>query len=234
MFDITFGEFMLVGGVAIFFIGKQDLPKAFYFVGRYTGRMVGFIQGARVRAERFAAESELKQLHNEFRSGLRELDFVKSELAATISSRGMIGRGLGATTANVNRLAPSTSISSIDTANENYRADVSSASPVSNTGYFKQLTYPQSSSSPPLVSTPSAQSIGAVAEQEWMKQGIGFISRGEKEFHRKGSEKAGSILLSEIFQESLVHDQYDRVVAEQDAILQTRVNTILEKKVVEK
>lgn len=233
MFDVTFGEFMLVGAVGFFLIGKQDLPKAFHMAGKYTGRMVGFLQGARVRAERFAAESELKQLHNEFRSGLRELDLVKSELAVTMSSRGMIGRELGATTANVNRPQPQLqnntswyqpSTSSTDKAqHELKRSDVLSPS---NPEPFNVVQSPKSSS---ILSTPSAQTIGAVAEQEWMKQGIGFISRGEKEFHRKGSEKAGSIILSEVYEESLVHDQYDRVVAEQDTILQTKANAVFNK-----
>jgi Sec-independent protein translocase protein TatA len=104
MFDISSGEILVVGAVGIALTGKRDLPAACRFVGSQVGRVVGLLQGARAKADQFAHQHELKQLQNEFRSGLRELDQVKMELALAASTRGMIGRNLGATTASSHRI----------------------------------------------------------------------------------------------------------------------------------
>ena len=64
---------------------------------------MGLLQGAQIRANCFAGLNELRQLQNELRAGLRELDAVKAEIAIAASSRGTIGRQLGATVASANR-----------------------------------------------------------------------------------------------------------------------------------
>ncbi|EED92082.1 predicted protein [Thalassiosira pseudonana CCMP1335] len=105
MFDVSFGEVAVITGVGIVLIGRKDLPIAANTLGKQVGRIVGLLQGARMRADRFATDHQLKQLQNEFRSGLRELDAVKAEMAgAMLSSRGGgIGGGLGAMVPGVNR-----------------------------------------------------------------------------------------------------------------------------------
>ena len=103
MFDISWGELAVLGAVGVAVTGKRDLPKACRFVGQQLGRVVGLLQGARTRADRFAHHNELRALQNELRSGLRELDQVKTELAVAASSQGVMGRGLGALTRSANR-----------------------------------------------------------------------------------------------------------------------------------
>ncbi|HEX8418318.1 MAG TPA: Sec-independent protein translocase protein TatB [Methylobacterium sp.] len=39
MFDMSWGEVMLIGGVALIVIGPKDLPKALRTVGQITGKM---------------------------------------------------------------------------------------------------------------------------------------------------------------------------------------------------
>ena len=39
MFDMSWGEVMLIGGVALIVIGPKDLPKALRTVGQLTGKM---------------------------------------------------------------------------------------------------------------------------------------------------------------------------------------------------
>jgi Sec-independent protein translocase protein TatA len=112
MFDISWGEIFVVGAVGVALTGRRDLPAASRFVGSQLGRVVGLLQGARARADQFAHQNELKQLQNEFRSGLRELDQVKMELALAASSQGMIGRNLGATTSSANRVAATATVAS--------------------------------------------------------------------------------------------------------------------------
>ena len=106
MFDISWGEIAVLGAVGVAVTGKRDLPNACRFVGHQLGRVVGLMQGARARADRFAHHNELKALQNELRSGLRELDQVKTELAVAASSRGVMGNSLGAMTKSANRIKP--------------------------------------------------------------------------------------------------------------------------------
>ena len=81
MFDISWGETVVIIGISVAAIGRKDLPKASKFLGNKVGKVVGLLQGARARADLFAQSNELNALQNELRSGLRELDTVKGELA---------------------------------------------------------------------------------------------------------------------------------------------------------
>ncbi|GAX20705.1 hypothetical protein FisN_7Hh014 [Fistulifera solaris] len=223
MFDISWGEMGVIIGVTTFFIGKHDLPKAARYAGTYVGRFVGFVQGARARADRFAANHELKQLQNELRSGLRELDVVKSELATSLSSRGMMGRTLGSTVSGVNRTDNNT--------NSNALPQVplslpSAPSPLLST-QFTPSTTPQIASS--LSLPPQRQTMGAVAEEEWKRQGIDFVSRAERGTNsRLNVEKSGSATLAFLLKESLLFSQYDRMVQEQEQALQKRMTAMEE------
>lgn len=109
MLDISWGELLVVGMVGVAVTGRQDLPAVFRFAGTQLGRIVGLLQGARARVDQYAAQNELRQLQNELRSGLRELDQVRMELAVAASSQGMMGRTLGVTTPSANRVLSSAS-----------------------------------------------------------------------------------------------------------------------------
>ena len=73
MFDVSWGETFVLIGISFAAVGRKDLPKASKFLGTQVGRIVGLLQGARARADRFAQTNELHALQNELRSGLREL-----------------------------------------------------------------------------------------------------------------------------------------------------------------
>ena len=257
MFDVSWGELFIVTGVSIAVVGRKDLPKASYFLGSKIGQIVGFLQGARARADRFATNNELNALQNELRSGLRELDTVKGELAIAASSRGLIGRGLASTVSGRSSLIKNgadmgnqqTLASSLPQGNLNSSApQVPPTAMVSNVDYFeaaKQAGEANQSEGKPLDQLPPrSQSVAAVAEEEWEKQGIGFKSRAERgigghwgEIDSQSSSTgtgnvnlSGSSILSDLMQQSLIHDQYDRAVQEQDQILQSKINKIQTKK----
>jgi len=59
MFDMSWGEVMLIGGVALIVIGPKDLPKALRTVGQITGKM-----------RRMAGE-----FHSQFNEAIREAEF---------------------------------------------------------------------------------------------------------------------------------------------------------------
>ena len=258
MLDISWGETFVLTGVAIGLIGRKDLPAASRFLGTQVGRVVGFLQGARARADKFTTNSELRALQNELRSGLRELDAVKGELAVAASSGGLIGRGLGSTVRAANRITASPTTASSPLSAATPSAPVHQIKPtipsISGQDYLEaaRASSDESSSAEslslpsPVQLAPRTQSVAAVAEEEWEKQGIGFKSRAElgtgawaissslgsatstpgTGSNGGGGALGGSSILSDLIQQSLIYDQYDRAVQEQDAALRSKVNKI--------
>ena len=230
MLNVGWGETFIVIGAAMYFIGRKDLPRAARFAGTQTGRIVGLLQGARVRADRFAAQSELRQLQNELRSGLRELDAVRSEVAVAVSSQGMVGRGLGSTVPGANRQMVTTT-GSVGPPGGGVTSSLSAMSMTPTVTMDPAPATPQLSSTPipgtpvPAVMSqvrelaPRSQAVAAVAEEEWGKRGIGFQSRAERGL----GDANGSALLSNLYQQTLIHDQHDRVVLEQDEAIHARM-----------
>lgn len=227
MFDVSWGETFIVIGAALYITGRKDLPRAARFAGTQTGRVVGLLQGARVRADRFAAQSELRQLQNELRSGLRELDAVRSEVAVAVSSQGMVGRGLGSTVPGSNRQIESVSVGPGGglTSSLSAMSKIQSA----NTGPTPLASQASNATIPgaPVASVisqvrelaPRSQAVAAVAEEEWVKRGIGFQSRAERGL----GDANGSALLSNLYQQTLIYDQHDRAVQEQDEAIHARI-----------
>jgi len=262
MFDVSWGETFIITGLAFTLIGRKDLPKASHFLGRKIGQVVGLLQGARARADKFATNNELNALQNELRSGLRELDTVKGELAIAASSRGLIGRGLmsgvgrgegriqtgtgtGIQTGIVTSGRPShINATATATATKNSGISNQEIPSISGSEYLaaaREASEANVSSSsmsevnkPMEQLAPRTQSVAAVAEEEWGKQGIGFTSRAEMGTGQYWGQQAsssnngslnmsGSFVLSDIIQQGLIHDQYDRAVGEQDDILRSKV-----------
>ena len=254
-------------------------------LGRQVGRVVGVLQGARARADRFTADNELRQLQNELRSSLRELDTVRGELAVAATGSGLLGRGLGSMVPGANRAgagagAPtvsrptsgtsSTSSPSTCTTVPNNNMSGSAMSSAAPTGqdYLAAARSAEASASTsnaglggagpvaggnPLGLAPRSQSVAAVAEEEWVKQGIGFVSRAERGTgawegmmgsggvgagagggggnNASGQATAGgAVLLADVIQQSLIYDQHDRAVKEQEEALAQRAERIRREK----
>ncbi|KAL3767209.1 hypothetical protein ACHAWU_003300 [Discostella pseudostelligera] len=280
MFDISWGEMALLSSVGLLLIGRKDLPPACRALGQQVGRIVGLIQGARLRADRYASDHQLKQLQNEFRSGLRELDAVKAELAGSMMPRATSATGgaggnsnyyLGAmvsgvdrqhtrtttTTTTSNRMGsvpgaattaaatsipsflPSSTTSSIMGAE--YLAAAQQAEQLHGNGNNSTLSLATFTSL-----APRSQSVAAVAEEEWEKRGIGFRSIAEigaggsrnssstaVESRMDGSfggggvgGSGGAVILSNYLRQSLIYDQYERTIREQDEALRSRVEKV--------
>jgi Sec-independent protein translocase protein TatA len=237
MFDISWGEVFVVGAMGVALTGRRDLPAACRYAGTQVGRIVGLLQGARARADRFAGHNELSQLQNELRSGLRELDQVKTELALAASSQGVLGRTLGATTASANRVVNRTTTTTTASSSlPNLSQYVSTPVTRTNANLNMAMTSSQQQPSIPRSTLPPvAQTERAVMEDEWEKQGIGFRSRAEQGLWMgnsasEGAAKTGSELLENIIKQNLIFDQYDRVVAGQDAQMQERIDSFKEKR----
>lgn len=234
MFDVSSGELIVLAGVGIALIGRKDLPNMSRALGDKVGRIVGLLQGARARGAQFASNNELNSGLKELRTGLRELDAVKSELAIAASS-GMRGFGNTPPASADATMAPSIPQQFTPSASINNIS--SQIPPLRNTittgeEYLKAAAKASSCSEAalPLLSTnnlaPRSQSVAAIAEEEWVKKGIGFRARAEEVnwSSRGGPSTGGSALLNDIIQESLIHDQYDRVTAEQDEMLKSKIS----------
>lgn len=234
MFEVSWGELFVLGAVGVALTGRKDLPRVFRVAGTQVGRVVGLMQGARARADKFASEHELRQLQNELRSGLRELDQVKTELAVAASSRGMIGRSLGTTVTSANRTAQRVTSPLVG---ESLVAAGKTASTVQMPELVTDQMVDKIKHIPAHALAPEVQTIRATAEEEWEKQGIGFRSRAEQGLwlgngsshgvHGAGG-KTGSELLENIIKQNLIFDQYDRVVGEQEDAMQKRIDEIRE------
>mmetsp|Transcript_33330 Transcript_33330/g.49031 ORF Transcript_33330/g.49031 Transcript_33330/m.49031 type:complete len:273 (-) Transcript_33330:561-1379(-) len=254
MFDnVSWGELLVCSGLAVTFIGRKDLPGASRTLGNYVGRLVGMLQGGRQRIDKFASDNELKVLQNELRAGLREIDAVKSELAVA-STSGLIGRGLGSTLGRQSRTpmpgaanngagagnnVPLSGLSNGGGVNAgNFAAgEVSSHGNTAIVGESAPGALGTDQNKSPLLRMELAHrshAVAAVAEDEWEKKGIGFKSRAEMgtfggwaiDSGSSSGISGGAALMSDLIQESLIHDQHDRTVQEQDDMLRSRAKKV--------
>jgi len=261
-FDISWGEIAVLTGATLALVGRKDLPIVSRVFGQQLGRIVGLVHGARIRADRFASDHQLKRLQNEFKSGLRELDAVKAELAGSMMHRGG-GNNLGALVPGVDRRKDVSVDSSMIMMGGTAEAGVGVTADGSSTPPPSQLTASssmgadylaaarqaeeasqQSSSSGGAVVmaarlAPRSQSVAAVAEEEWEKRGIGFRSIAEGRMQQQqqndstmgvppgaGGGGGGAVILSNYLRQSLIYDQYERTVREQDEALRSRVEKV--------
>jgi len=282
MFDISWGEIAVLTSAGLILIGRKDLPIASHAIGQQIGRIVGLLQGARIRADRYANDHQLKQLQNEFKSGLRELDAVKAELAGTmLSTSSQVGGGsgnLGALVSSVDKKKSSKSINGGEIVGGSSMLASSGLQSTSNAVGRVNNTIPQLSNNMNNMGAeylaaaqqaesaqdntqhhiatqaaylaPRSQSVAAVAEEEWEKRGIGFKSiaesgGGQIDTHDVHSSSAmgesgsvgsggGATILSNYIRQSLIYDQYERTVREQDEALRSRVDKVRNERIMNK
>ena len=254
MFDISWGEIAVISAVGLALLGRKDLPPASHSFGYQVGRIVGLLRGARIRADRYATDHQLRQLQNEFKSGLRELDAVKAELAGSMmmgsagAGGAMMGGGggLGASVSGIDRIRSSRGAAAIGGGGGGWEVatpmidGTSSKLPPANAPRDGDgTTFPQ------LKLAPRSRSVAAVAEEEWEKRGIGFrsIAEGGGGDNNKANNDGGlhhhpknsistingggrAVILSNYLRQSLIYDQYDRTLRLQDEALRTRVEKV--------
>lgn len=185
----------------------------------------------RTRADRFAAQNELAHLQGQVRTSMRQLQAVQAEVMSASSVQGgslssprpppsSLRQPISQTAATPNFNTKATPLT---------MGGVSSRSAVSPSPSFLQsATLPTDASldtnkMTKTILPPASRSIAAVAETEWARQGLAFTSRAEMGNYNPSasdtSSPPGSVLLAKALQESLVYDQYDRVMKEQQEAL---------------
>ena len=97
MFDMSWGEIMVIGGVALVVIGPKDLPKALRTVGQMTSkvrRLAGEFQSQFSEAMREAelqdVKKEMEGLHRDVSSatsgGFNPIQTIRDELKGAVES----------------------------------------------------------------------------------------------------------------------------------------------------
>ncbi|KAB1074246.1 Sec-independent protein translocase protein TatB [Methylobacterium planeticum] len=78
MLDMSWGEVMLIGGVALIVIGPKDLPKALRTVGQITGKLRRMAGEFQMQFNEAIREAELDEVR-------REVDGIKRTVSGTPS-----------------------------------------------------------------------------------------------------------------------------------------------------
>jgi len=96
MFDMSWGEVMVIGAVALIVIGPKDLPKALRTVGQVTGKLrrmasefQGQFQEAMREAELDDAKRQLQGLNDSVASvnrGFNPMQTIRDELKGAVES----------------------------------------------------------------------------------------------------------------------------------------------------
>jgi hypothetical protein len=79
---ISLGEALVVVSAAGMLLGRRELVAGARFLGVGFGRVVGLLQGARLRYEEKSQGTELYNLHRTVKRGLDDMGTIGSDLAS--------------------------------------------------------------------------------------------------------------------------------------------------------
>ncbi|OIQ86619.1 Sec-independent protein translocase protein TatB [mine drainage metagenome] len=74
MFDVSFGEMLLIAIVALVVIGPEKLPKVARTLGVLAGRMQRYASGIKTDIARELQLQELQKMQQEVRSGIAAVE----------------------------------------------------------------------------------------------------------------------------------------------------------------
>src|SRR4051812_48452485 len=104
MFDISWGKIVIIGVVALIFIGPKELPAVLRMVGQWMGkmrRMAGEFQGQFQDAMREAEMADLKKTFDETTSGLNSVfDPIKNDIDKMVGDPMAMGSSAAGTSAS--------------------------------------------------------------------------------------------------------------------------------------
>jgi sec-independent protein translocase protein TatB len=102
MFDISWGKIVIIGVVALIFIGPKELPAVLRMVGQWMGkmrRMAAEFQGQFQDAMREAEMADLKKTFDETTSGLTSVfDPIKNDMDKMVNDPMSTGSSSTSTT----------------------------------------------------------------------------------------------------------------------------------------
>lgn len=81
MFDVSFGEILIIAVVALVVIGPEKLPKVARTLGLLAGRMQRYVSTVKGDIERELKADELRKIHGEI---THQVSAVESEISNEI------------------------------------------------------------------------------------------------------------------------------------------------------
>lgn len=97
MLDMSWGELMLIGGVALIVIGPKELPKALRTLGQITGKLRRMAGEFRVQFDEAIREAELDEIKRDldgikrtadgFKPSFNPVDTIRNELKSVVEGR---------------------------------------------------------------------------------------------------------------------------------------------------
>lgn len=82
MFDISFAELVVLITGASFLLGKREIVASARVVGRGLGKIVGTMQGVRIKFEEKSRGTQFFDLHSSIKRGLRDVSTIGSDLVS--------------------------------------------------------------------------------------------------------------------------------------------------------
>lgn len=80
MFDLGWGEMLLIGVVALIVVGPKDLPVLFRSIGQFVGKARGLAREFSRAMEAAADESGMKEIDKTIRAATRPVQFATDRL----------------------------------------------------------------------------------------------------------------------------------------------------------
>lgn len=80
MFDISFAEIVVVFGAAGLLLNKREIVQGSRLVGNSLGRMIGSLQGLKIKIDKNTKGSQMYAVHSSIRDGIRDVSTVGSDL----------------------------------------------------------------------------------------------------------------------------------------------------------
>lgn len=80
MFDIGFGELVLIFLVALVVLGPERLPTAAAAMGRFVGRARGYLRGFMQQLEEEARQADLRPDLDKLKEDLKPLEELKDSI----------------------------------------------------------------------------------------------------------------------------------------------------------
>ncbi|GMI52011.1 hypothetical protein TeGR_g15303 [Tetraparma gracilis] len=225
MLDASWGELLVIGGVACVAIGRKDLPSFARMAGRGVGNSVSFLRYVRRTADNLSSQLEatnspdarsIKALREEVSLGLREMEDVREDLtSARESARARSLMRQAYKPKSLPKSQPTSQPASFSP--QPPAAPLPVAPPPAAPAAPLHPPPSQPLPSPPLSAAPAssaALTAAAVAESTWggevanVNAGAPFVAVGERSLV-EGED--GSSVLADLLKENLIHEHYERV-----------------------
>ena len=155
MFDISWGELMLIGVVALIVIGPKELPGVLRTVGQWVGRMRRMASEFQVQFQEAMREAEMADL----KKHVDELNETTRDLSAPFDPLAHATQSSASSSVEGTRTAPADTLSSSESS-PSTTTPTADASPASTPGQAGNPTSPD-------VSVPMPEPVPPLTEKDF-------------------------------------------------------------------